>query len=186
MFWSRGTRVNCVGVSLNGPINDGFLIGGGVGGTNIPPPFLAFLLTLRETRVVGLSVNTGLSTCMIFGEKWTTLAIGLLVMGCCDVERDGAVEDIDMWLGKDDGGCGFCSVGDFSVSLISAFIVSVKGAIVAFADVDVAGVFFSLLMTSSLLLFFGDVKGDGGSLVETTSIVSASSSSSSSSLWYSS
>ena len=111
------------------------------------------------------------------------MAIGLLVMGCCDVERDGAVED--MWLGKDDGGCGFCSVGDFSVSLISAFIVSVKGAIVAFADVDVAGVFFSLLMTSSLLPFFGDVKGDGGSLVETTSIVSASSSSSSS-LWYSS
>ena len=111
------------------------------------------------------------------------MAIGLLVMGCCDVERDGAVEDI--WLGKDDGGCGFCSVGDFSVSLISAFIVSVKGAIVAFADV--AGVFFSLLMTSSLLPFFGDVKGDGGSLVETTSIVSASSSSSSSlRLWCSS
>ena len=102
-----------------------------------------------------------------------------------DRERDDGVEDIDMLLGKDDGGCGFCSVGDFSVSLVSAFIVAVR--VTSAGGIDVVGVFFSLLMTSSLLSFFGDVKGDEGSLVETTSIVSASSSSSSSlRLWCSS
>ena len=127
-------------------------------------------MLLRVVRTVGLSVNTGLSTWMIFGEKWTTFAIGLLF---CDVDVDGVKEVAD-----DD-------CGDLSDGLLPGIIGSLGGdrdgyvsRVLSDNGGDVTGV--SRILRSSLRVSVtGEARGEGGSLVETTSIVTSSSSSAS-------